>query len=73
MAKSLSQIKGDKMEKEHEAYEEMKTGLRQDAFKDKEFQIERHVNPEHYKQQCSLECIDTMIMVFGANIRQNIV
>lgn len=50
MAKSLSQIKGDKMEKEHEAYEKMKTGLRQDAFKDKEFQIEKHVNPEHYKQ-----------------------
>lgn len=42
------------------------TGLRQDAFKDKEFQIKKHVNPEHYKQQCSFECIDTMIMVFGA-------
>lgn len=40
------------------------TGLRQDAFKDKEFQIERHVNPEHYKQ-CSLECIEVMCVMFG--------
>ena len=38
--------------------------MRQDAFKDKEFQIEKHVNPEHYKQ-CSLECIEVMCIMFG--------
>lgn len=67
MAKSYSEVCNEKKEKDYEKIEAIKnSGLRQDAFKDKEFQIEKHVNPEHYKQQCSLECIDTMIMVFGA-------
>lgn len=67
MAKLYSEVCNEKKEKDYEKIEAIKnSGLRQDAFKDKEFQIEKHVNPEHYKQQCSLECIDTMIMVFGA-------
>ena len=32
----------------------------------KKEELRKHVNPEHYKQQCSLECIDIMVMMFGA-------
>lgn len=65
MAKSYSEVCNEKKEKDYEKIEAIKnSGLRQDAFKDKEFQIEKHVNPEHYKE-CSLECIDIMCVMFG--------
>lgn len=27
-----------------------------------------NINPNHYKSQCSLECIDAMIMAFGSDV-----
>lgn len=67
MGRFLKDYEKNKRESEWMKLEDEARNLRIDNVDLKELNQPDAINPSHYKSQCSLECIDAMIMAFGAD------